>query len=160
MDLQTIKKNRKIEQEAEDEIKEMESFSFADFERRYVLSNKLFRQRKRKARPTIVCSDDLEYITFYKKFPILLEEKSESGTIAWTYKEYIKKLLKEGRISTAVNYHCSYVSLKKFQGNVSFAVITTSYLIAYEQKMKERGLSKSTIGIYLRPLRAALSMMK
>jgi hypothetical protein len=39
----------------------------------------------------------------------------------------------------------------KFRGN---GVITTSYLIAYEQKLKDGNLSKSTIRIYLRPLRA------
>ena len=60
----------------------------------------------------------------------------------------------EGRIGTAVNYHCSYVSLKNFRGNVRFADITTAYLIAYEHQLKARNLSKSTIGIYLRPLRA------
>lgn len=51
-------------------------------------------------------------------------------------------------------YHCSYVSLKKFRGNVSFPEITASYLRAYEEKLKGEGLSKTTIGFYLRPLRA------
>jgi integrase len=37
---------------------------------------------------------------------------------------------------------------------VKFAAITPAYLIAYEQQAKAGGISKSTIGFYLRPLRA------
>jgi hypothetical protein len=59
-------------------------------------------------------SDGFDFTPFQKKFPILLERKAEPGTLTFSYREYIKKLVKEGRISTAVNYHCSYVSLKKF----------------------------------------------
>lgn len=83
-----------------------------------------------------------------------MEKNADPGTLTFSYREYIRKLLKEGRISTAVNYHCSYVSLKKFGGNVRFSSVTAAYLHTYEQTMKAHGLSRSTIGIYLRPLRA------
>lgn len=155
--LQLIKSElRRIEREAEQLIKEMKSFSFIEFEKRYIISNRSFHQRKRKAEPVgeNEKGDEFDFTPYHKKFPILLETCSIPGTITWSYKEYIKRLLSEGRVSTAVNYHCSYVSLKRFRGNVTFADITTSYLIAYEQKLKEEGKSKSTIGIYLRPLRA------
>jgi integrase/recombinase XerD len=154
-DLQEIKSTlRKVEREAEDVLQELDVFTFAEFEKKYIHSNRLFRQRKRKPEPITEQKDDFDFTPFKRKFPILLEESCQPGTITLSYREYIKKLLKEGRISTAVNYHCSYASLKKFRGNVTFADITVSYLIAYEQELKARGLSKSTIGIYLRPLRA------
>lgn len=153
--LQNIKSDlKKIEREAEITTKEMETFTFSAFEKSFVISNPLFRQRKRKREPIIEQNDEFDFTPFHKKFAILLEANCEPGTIAWSYREYIKRLLREGRISTAVNYHCSYVSIKKFRGNIRFAAITTSYLIAYEQEIKAKGLSKSTIGIYLRPLRA------
>jgi integrase len=63
-------------------------------------------------------------------------------------------LIREGRISSAISYHCSYVSLKKFRGDVSFEIITVSYLMEYENWLKGQSLSKTTVGIYLRPLRA------
>ncbi|MFN2439748.1 MAG: phage integrase SAM-like domain-containing protein, partial [Chitinophagaceae bacterium] len=52
--------------------------------------------------------------------------------ISYTYLIFIKKLIREGRISTAVNYHCSYVSLEKFRGDVTFSTITPTYLTEYE----------------------------
>lgn len=154
-ELQAVKtKLRQIERDTEVALKEISPFSFEEFEKKFVRTNPLLRQRKRKREPIAKNGDDLDLAPFHKKFPVLLETNSEPGTLIWSYKEYIKKLLREGRISTAVNYHCSYVSLKKFRGNVPFAAITTSYLFSYEQKMKEEGASKSTIGFYLRPLRA------
>jgi integrase/recombinase XerD len=154
-ELQDVKnKLRKIEREAEDVIKEIEPFTFSEFEKKFIASNGLFRQRKRKQEPIVKKNEEYDFTPYHKKFPILLERDCEPGTIVWSYKEYIKRLIKEGRISTAVNYHCSYVSIVKFRGNVRFETITTSYLMAYEQKLKDGGLSKSTIGIYLRPLRA------
>ncbi len=62
--------------------------------------------------------------------------------------------MQENRISTAVNYSCSYVSLIKFRGNVRFTEITVTFLNQYEQWARQTGMSKSTLGIYLRPLRA------
>lgn len=154
-ELQKVRKDLKsIESDAESLIGKLEPFTFSEFEKRFVVSNRLFRQRKSKQKPIIDQGEDFDFTPFYKQFPILLETSCVVGTIAWSYKEYIRRLLREGRIGTAVNYHCSYVSIKKFRGNVKFTAITASYLIAYEQKLNKEGLSKSTIGIYLRPLRA------
>ena len=50
-------------------------------------------------------------------------------------------------------YHCSYVSLKKFRGNVHFKEITVSFLYEYENWLTSQNISKTTIGMYLRPLR-------
>lgn len=154
-ELQEIKNSlRKIQRDAENELKEMGEFTYPEFENKFVVSNKLFRQRKRKQQRITDSEGSYDFTPFHKKFPVLLEKDCQPGTITWSYKEYINKLLQEGRISTAVNYHCSYVSIKKFRGNVSFSAITPSFLLSYEQQMKAEGLSKSTIGIYLRPLRA------
>lgn len=59
----------------------------------------------------------------------------------------------EGRVSSAMYYHCSYVSLKKFRGNVRFEEITVSFLHEYENWLKQKNISKTIIGMYLRPLR-------
>lgn len=154
-DLQIIKNDlKKIERDAERVISEMETFSFTEFEKVFIISNSLFRYRKRKQDQPVEQIDEFDFSPFQRMFSILLEANCDPGTIAWSYREYIKRLLMEGRIKTAVNYHCSFMSLKKFRGNVKFTSITTSYLFAYEQALITRGLSKSTVGIYLRPLRA------
>jgi hypothetical protein len=77
--------------------------------------------------------------------------------ISFSYLVYIKKLLREGRIGTAVSYQCSYMSLRKFKGDVPFPLITPSFLIEYENWLKDQDVSKTTIGIYLRPLRAVFN---
>jgi integrase len=155
-DLQEIRaKLRQIEREATDAVKELAPFSFQEFEQRYVRFHPLFRQRKPK--PTsapAALTDFFDYSSYQRKFPILLETKTEPGTLIFSYLHYIQRLIREGRISTAVNYHCSYVSLKKFSGNVPFVSVTPSFLLGYEQKMKREGITKSTLGFYLRALRA------
>ncbi|MDH7463511.1 site-specific integrase [Chitinophagaceae bacterium 26-R-25] len=154
-ELQAIKnKIKKIEHEAEAVVSKLESFSFSEFESKFIASNKLFRQRKRKQIFVHPQTDDFDFSPYHKKFSILQETIKESGSIAWSFRKYVQKLIKEGRISTAVSYHCSYVSLKKFRGDIKFISITTSYLVAYEQELKTQGISRSTIGIYLRSLRA------
>ena len=49
--------------------------------------------------------------------------------------------------------HCSYKSLMKFGGNVYFREITVSYLNQYEQWLRNKEVSKTTISIYVRGLR-------
>jgi hypothetical protein len=154
-ELQTVKnKIKKIEHEAESAVSQLDFFSFSEFELKFIASNSLFRQRKRKQISTDPEPDYFDFSPFYKKFPILCEQIADSFSIGWSYKKYIQKLIMEGRIGTAVSYHCSYVSIKKFKGDIKFVSITASYLHAYEQESKTNGISKSTIGFYLRSLRA------
>lgn len=131
-------------------------FSFAEFEKEYVYNNPLFRQRKYIKDVIVIASEKsgFDFSPFHKKFSLLTDAVLEPGTIGFTYLSYIKKLLEENRISTAVNYSCSYRSLIKFRGNARFTDITTGFLHQYEQWAKQAGISKSTLGIYLRPLRA------
>jgi integrase/recombinase XerD len=155
-ELQTLKNRLKeIEKEASTVIENFQLFSFEEFEDKFIRVNSYFKQRKQKAGAIAsVNKDEFDYTPFHKKFPILLEQIGSPGFISYSYLAYIKKLLQEARIGTAVSYQCSYISLKKFKGDVSFHLITTSYLIEYENWLRNRELSKATVGIYLRPLRA------
>ena len=154
-ELQQIRdKLKEIESKSKAVIENLEPFSFADFEKNFIQSHLNFRQRKKMIGFVTQNSDQFDYSPFYKKFPLLLETSTKGGTISYSYLIFIRKLIREGRISTAVSYHCSYVSLKKFRGDVHFTTITPSYLTEYENWLKQQEISKSTIGIYLRPLRA------
>jgi len=153
-ELQSVRDQLKeIERTAENAAKEIYPFSFEDFEKDFIQNNNLFRRRKLKPAIPPPSTSEFDYSSFYKKFPILLEEDSKPGTISISYKNVIKKILREGRIGTAMYYHCSYVSLKKFKGNVRFQEITVSFLNEFENSLVNRNVSKTTIGMYLRQLR-------
>lgn len=158
-ELQVIRdKLKKIERTATNAVEKLLPFSFVNFEKSYILGNPLFKQRKAKLLSIDISSEDeFDYTPYHKRFPILEEAVSKPCTLTWSYQQYIKRLIREDRISSAVAYHCSYVSLKRFKGNVSLSDITVSFLCAYEKNLKANGLSKSTIGIYLRPLRAVFN---
>ena len=147
-------KLKEIESKSKAAIENLEPFGFADFEKNFIQSHLHFRQRKTKTGIVTKISDEFDFSSFYKRFPLLLETPTKAGVLSYSYLIFIRKLIREGRISTAVNYHCSYVSLKKFRGDVHFTIITPSYLTEYENWLKSQEISKSTIGIYLRPLRA------
>lgn len=71
----------------------------------------------------------------------------------------IKQLEDVNRIGTASSYQCSLNSLKEFTGkkSVPFEYFTESSLLRYEQWMKtdeKKKRSSTTVGIYLRSLRA------
>lgn len=77
--------------------------------------------------------------------------------IVFLYKKVIEEYKKEERLGTASNYNCSLNSLLKFhkKPDLDFYTITPSWLKSYEKWMLEKQeQSISTVGIYLRPLRA------
>ncbi len=154
-ELQTIRdKLKEIERTAENAVKDLGSFSFTDFENEFIYTNAiLFRPRKLKPIISFKSTSEFDYSSFSKKFPILLEEDSMPDTISFSYKNFIKKVLREGRISSGMYYHCSFVSIKKFRGNVHLKEITVSFLYEYENWHINQDISKTTIGMYLRPLR-------
>ncbi len=155
IELQSIRdKLKDIERTAENALKELSTFSFKDFEKDYIQNNgAYFRQRKLKQDLPVESKSEFDYTPFHKKFPILLETDLKPGTITISYKAFIKKTLSEGRISSGMYYHCSYVSLRKFRGNVRLEEITVSFLHEYESWLRGQNISSTTIGMYLRPLR-------
>jgi integrase/recombinase XerD len=151
-------KLRAIESTAETSANNLDPFNFPEFEKDFIQHNNLFQQKKLKPEIQSAINDSFDYRPFHKKFPILLEEIAKPGTIHVAYLAYVKMLLREGRIGTAVTHHGSYVSLKKFRGNVRFNDITTSYLIEYENWLLSQDISKTTVGFYIRPLRSLFNV--
>ena len=105
------------------EIENLDSFVFDDFERNF------FRDRKAAKSPL------------------------------YHYNEKISFLKKVGKVSTAESYQCSINSIEKFLKEknkkveaLRFAEINKNWLKEYEQYMLNEKRSKTTIGIYLRPL--------
>ena len=67
---------------------------------------------------------------------------------------YINNLESEGRVSTASTYECTLKSLKRFKKKLTFEEVTVKFLNDYEKWMLNSGNSITTVGIYLRSLRA------
>lgn len=157
-DLQTIRDRLKdVLCEVANYLTEMHSFNFYEFESDFISNQKIFKPRKKlkapeKEEPNI--NAEFDYSLYFKRFPIFKEDQSKPGSISIVYLSYIKLLLQQERIGTALSYQGSYNSIKKFRGNVCFTDITVNYLIQYEQWMKNQGVSRTSIGIRLRPLRA------
>jgi integrase/recombinase XerD len=74
------------------------------------------------------------------------------------YQQAIQEMRRTERIGTAENYTTSMHSLQLFSPKLEFKQITASFLYDYEKWLMSKGRSISTVGIYLRPLRAILNL--
>lgn len=90
--------------------------------------------------------------------------KSQIEKVKFHYDEVIQSLREQDRISTANSYELSLKSLGSFLKThrkdiegLRFNDITPDWLNRYEKHMIDNGKSISTVGIYLRPLRAVFN---
>jgi integrase/recombinase XerD len=145
----------KLEVDAKEYAKTLDPFSFPEFDLGYIRPNKLFKNRKLKAVPTLQQDDgNFNYEPYLKKFKILTEQHPTLDSISVIYVSTIKSLIREGRIGSALTYQNSYYQIKKFRGNCPFRKITVSYLREFENSLRSKGRSKGYVGALLRHLRA------
>ncbi|ARS36803.1 tyrosine-type recombinase/integrase [Pontibacter actiniarum] len=115
-----------------------------------------------KEQRAVEVADGLSVFTFEKFERELFREKQSANDAAYHYKEYIKDLQKKGKIATVSNYDLSLKSLLEFVNSkgkggatsIFFDSITVDFLHGYERWMLSKEKSRTTVGIYLRPLRA------
>ncbi|MDC1226201.1 site-specific integrase [Algibacter sp.] len=101
---------------------------------------------------------EFSFESFEKRF----YNKSSKLDVCDYYEDYVNILEKEGRIRTAESYLLSLNRLKHFLNRnrktdlktIPFDIITVDTLKDFEKYYSEKGLSITSIGIYLRPLRA------
>lgn len=103
---------------------------------------------------------ELKIFTFKKFEKKLLRPKGSAININYHYSEIILELKKQERFSTASNYELSLKSLQSFEiakgrsGKLIFQDISVNFLNEYEKWMLNNFKSITTVGIYLRPLKA------
>nr|WP_294991368.1 site-specific integrase [uncultured Sediminibacterium sp.] len=134
--------------------KQMRGFTFEKFEFELYGGEHCLKTKKKQAKPFTLLDSEFDVEPFKKRFTILTEVHPDKDHISYVYSEYIQNLLKQERIGSALNYLDSYNSLKKFGGNVKFEEVTVTWLVRYEKWSLNKGVSKTTIGIKLRSLRA------
>lgn len=101
---------------------------------------------------------DLTVFTFDAFEQNFLEHRNTHNSVSFAFDKRIDELKIEKRLGTANSYECAKNSLQKFKKNLTFAEITATLLHRYENWMLEGGKTKSTVGIYLRSLRAIYNL--
>jgi integrase len=99
----------------------------------------------------------MEIFTFSGFEDRYLTNKDAANDINTGFNDYIYLLESENKISTSINYRCSIRSLNSYKSDLKYADITPDFLRGYEAKMRKNGLKDSTLGFYLRPLRAIMN---
>lgn len=87
------------------------------------------------------------------------EEKDVIGLI----NDYVDKLNREERFRTATSYITSRESFKEYaldgrKKHLPFSMITIDWLVGYEKWMLAKGNSRTSVGVYLRNLRAIYNL--
>ncbi len=103
-----------------------------------------------KATDIIDKLDPFTYPDFEKYF---LKSNDMFGSVLSAFDTYIDNLDAE-QTGTADNYRASITSLESYKKNLKFTDITPTFLKKYEKWMLTNGKSKTTVGMYLRALRA------
>ena len=115
-----------------------------------------------KAKQVISVMETFDWIDFEKR---MFGSSNSSMNAFEYYQEYELQLHNDGKILTEENYRLSRKSLIRFQKHIGaktdvlpFYQITVDYLKHYEKWMLAEGRSMTTIGFYLRPLRAIINL--
>lgn len=110
---------------------------------------------KRKANKII---KKLRVFTFDAFEEHYLDQRNTLNSVSFAFDKYIEQLRLESRLGTAVSYECAKNSIDTFKKNLTFADVTPTLLKKYENWMLQNERSVSTIGIYLRSLRAIYNL--
>lgn len=101
--------------------------------------------------------DDLPVFDFNLFKRKLYSNQNVREDVFYHFQQTINKLKNDNQFGTASNYKSSMVSLKSFKSKLSFMEVTVEFLKAYEKYLLDNEKSISTVGIYLRPLRAIIN---
>ncbi|ANH83174.1 hypothetical protein A8C56_21270 [Niabella ginsenosidivorans] len=85
------------------------------------------------------------------------EKPIKYQTLKNAFDELIAQLKKEDRVGTATNYQTTINALEIFRPNMRLENVTIKYLQDFENDMLARNNSLTTVGIYLRNVRAVVN---
>jgi integrase/recombinase XerD len=99
----------------------------------------------------------MTFFSFHQFEELFFNAPDDFLNVYEIFDKKIEALKQDGRIGTSDNYADSKASLMKFKSNLSFHDVTPEFLNKYERFMLDEGRSLTTVGIYLRPLRAIMN---
>lgn len=157
-ELQEIRKNLfDLKRATENFVAASVVFEFHELENDFIKDNKFFKAREFKQHVPEIAPDLFDFSPYYERFPIFSIAHPTSTSLSFWFLVYIKKLLQQGRVGSAINYLRAYRSFDSFRGNIRLEQVTVEYLYQYEQWMLSKGTTKTTIGIVIRSLRAIMN---
>lgn len=121
----------------------------------------ILEQIERKAKASLFKAEEVLHniapfsISLFEKR--LFANKQINESVFVLFDEHIQRMMKAGRIGTASSYRTCMNSLKGFKQKIRLADITAEFLNEYELWMLNEGKSRTTVGIYLRALRAVFN---
>lgn len=87
--------------------------------------------------------------------------RSLTNTLNSAFAGKISELGNEDRIGTKIYYECALSSVEKFAGKqIPFTLVTPDWLRSYEKWMLQQKMSYSTVGMYMRAIRAMINLAK
>jgi integrase/recombinase XerD len=86
--------------------------------------------------------------------------KGQLQTVELGYQDYIEQLKVNKQYGSADSFKTALSSLRKYKSNLQFEHITKEFLEGFENWMLRNGKSITTVGIYVRTLRAVLNVAK
>lgn len=112
---------------------------------------------KKKAERIIEGLNPFSFVAFEDAYLSKSAAIKSTSLKAW-FDYYIAQLEEQERIGSAIAYNTAYNSLNEFRKNLHIQDITPSFLISYENHMRENKKSPSTTGSYLRQLRSIINL--
>jgi integrase len=109
---------------------------------------------EQKANAVIAELELFDFNQFQKK--LYKNEQLRADVYAY-YDNVIKEYKQNTQIGTASNYTCSKNALKRFKSKLAFWEVNPEFLRGFEKHLINNGKSISTVGIYLRPLKAIIN---
>lgn len=100
----------------------------------------------------------LSVFTFGKFEELYFSKRNVHGEVSIAFENRINELIEEGRTGSVVCYQNAIKSLLKFKQNLQFADIDKNFLLKYEKWMLKEGKKKTSVGIYVRQLRAIYNL--
>lgn len=96
----------------------------------------------------------------FESFKAAYEKKEAGNNVFAQFEDYIDRLKNEGRVGTYRSYRDALNSLRKYGLPENFENVTANDLKKYEKYMLDNGKSITTVGIYLRNLRAIFNIAR
>lgn len=111
---------------------------------------------REKASQTI---KSLPHFTFDKFEIVYFNFHKDSSDIFPFFEDYIKELVDEDRIKTAVSYRTAMNAIKKFHPKkLNLYDVTPAFLSNFQKEQEKNGKSPTTTGIYVRSLRTIYNL--
>jgi site-specific recombinase XerD len=106
------------------------------------------------------CCQEIIPFSFRKFENDFFDRQIEFQNVESAFNAYINRLNNNNQAGTVDAYKTALIALKRFKGNLKFDDVTPEFLQSFENWMIGRGRSITTVGFYLRSLRAIMNIAK